>query len=350
MGCACLRNKLNNLTGEIDENKEIEEEPYNDINNNNIHINKMKSDKNQKYMIILGNQPLLNKNALTMDSSNNILNRARSSPPGAKEDDEFNHIQYKQIETNVISPEEFQEFCSTHASLDDSIKVELRPSTSCENKTIYYGEWDTKHNKRHGRGIQVWPDGSKYIGYWKNNQAWGKGKLIHHDGDIYEGDWESGKPNGTGTYTHADGSKYVGEWKDDKQEGNGEETWPDGNMYKGEYKDGKKQGFGIFKWADGNIYEGNFDNNVINGKGKYIFNDKRVYEGDWVNNKIEGKGVFLWPDGRKYEGEFKNDKKDGYGEFTSFDGKKYKGEWKDGKQNGEGELFILWITSLSFFQ
>ena len=193
MGCACLQNRINNITGETDENKEIEEEPYNNNSNNkdnkanSVNENDLKNnpDQNKKYMIVVGNQPLLNKNALTLDSSNNVLNRARSSPPVPKEEEEErNNIQYKEIETNLITPKEFEEFCTTHESLNDSTKVELRPATSCEHKTIYYGEWDIKNNKRHGRGIQVWPDGSKYIGYWKNNQAWGKGKLIHQDGDI----------------------------------------------------------------------------------------------------------------------------------------------------------------------
>ena len=40
---------------------------------------------------------------------------------------------------------------------------------------------------RHGRGIQVWSDGSKYIGYWKNDKANGNGKMYHTDGDLYDG-------------------------------------------------------------------------------------------------------------------------------------------------------------------
>jgi len=36
---------------------------------------------------------------------------------------------------------------------------------------------------RHGRGKQLWKDGSIYEGYWKNNMAHGKGRLIHSDAD-----------------------------------------------------------------------------------------------------------------------------------------------------------------------
>jgi hypothetical protein len=42
---------------------------------------------------------------------------------------------------------------------------------------------------RHGKGKQLWKDGSVYEGYWKNNMAHGKGRLIHSDADVYEGEW-----------------------------------------------------------------------------------------------------------------------------------------------------------------
>jgi hypothetical protein len=65
--------------------------------------------------------------------------------------------------------------------------VTLRPCVEYENKAIYYGEWSTETNQRHGRGIQVWMDGSRYEGYWKRDKANVMGKLDHADGDVYEG-------------------------------------------------------------------------------------------------------------------------------------------------------------------
>lgn len=50
--------------------------------------------------------------------------------------------------------------------------------------------------QRHGRGKQIWQDGSIYEGYWHNNVACGKGRLIHSDGDIYEGEWKDDKAHG----------------------------------------------------------------------------------------------------------------------------------------------------------
>ena len=240
---------------------------------------------------------------------------------------------------NKITKEDLQELLNKYPSLNDGINVSIRPIVEYENGSIYYGEWDPSTNKRHGRGIQLWPDGNKYSGLWKNDKANIKGKLEHDDGDYYEGEWKDDKAEGHGVYCHIDGAKYDGGWKSDKQHGFGIEIWPDGSKYEGNYENGFKSGKGIFTWGDGSVYEGNFENNNINGKGTYLWKDKRRFDGDWVDNKMEGKGVFKWPDGRVYNGEYKNDKKDGYGEFSWNDGRKYKGYWKDGKQNGNGNFF-----------
>lgn len=69
---------------------------------------------------------------------------------------------------------------------------------------------------RQGKGVQIWPDGSMYEGWWKDNKANGKGRLIHADGDIYDGYWREDKAHGFGIYSHLDGAKYEGEWKEDK--------------------------------------------------------------------------------------------------------------------------------------
>ena len=219
------------------------------------------------------------------------------------------------VQNSKIQETEIDKLFSKYPPLNDGIKVEKRPTVEYENKAIYYGEWEKNSNKRHGRGIQMWTDGSRYEGYWKNDKANVSGKLLHSDGDIYEGEWLDDKAHGYGVYRHMDGAKYEGNWKEDKQDGKGKESWPDGASYEGEYKQGKKSGQGKFIWADGSVYEGQFEDNNINGKGIYIWGDKRQYIGDWKNNKMDGHGVFTWPDGRKYEGEYKDDKKDGYGIF-----------------------------------
>ena len=243
-------------------------------------------------------------------------------------------------QTDKISREDLDELLKEYPALNDEIPVEINGPLLFEiNNSIYFGEWDYSNNMRHGRGIQIWNEGSIYYGYWVKDKANIRGKLIHNDGDIYEGEWLDDKPNGKGIYQHKDGTLYEGEWKDDKQHGTGKEIWPDGAWYEGEYNEGKKHGKGKFHWSDNSEYIGTFENNNINGQGVYIFSDNRKYIGSWVNNKLEGRGIFTWPDGRKYEGEYKNDKKEGYGIFNWNDGKIYKGYWKEGKQDGEGEYY-----------
>ena len=248
MGCSCLlrKNENEDVNNEIkndqnDISNMIDIENNNKIANNNDNINGNNDNANN---IIVSNQlnSIPGKNLLGLTQLQLANKRAKSTPINPEEEDkkeiyvessQENH-EYRQIESDLITSQELEEFLSAYKPLEDSIEVEIRPTTICENKTVYYGEWDIKNNKRHGRGIQVWPDGSKYMGYWQNNQACGKGKLIHQDGDIYEGDWQSDKPNGEGCYIHIDGTKYVGEWKNDKQDGKGEEKWPDGSTYIGE--------------------------------------------------------------------------------------------------------------------
>lgn len=100
--------------------------------------------------------------------------------------------------------------------LNDGVDRVQRPLLMLENGAKYEGEWIKDTDIRDGRGIQIWLDGSRYEGYWKNNKANGLGRLIHADGDIYEGDWKDDKAHGNGVYTHTDGSRYEGQWREDK--------------------------------------------------------------------------------------------------------------------------------------
>jgi hypothetical protein len=67
-----------------------------------------------------------------------------------------------------------------------------------------------------------------------------------------------------------DGTKYVGKWKDDQKHGQGTFTWADGRKYVGEFKDGKLHGQGTYTWANGRVKR------TIWEKGKLIetFEDK----------------------------------------------------------------------------
>lgn len=53
---------------------------------------------------------------------------------------------------------------------DTNSKLETRTMATLENGAKYLGEWNKRENKREGRGIQVWADGSMYEGYWKDDK------------------------------------------------------------------------------------------------------------------------------------------------------------------------------------
>ena len=332
MGCSCDFNK----------SKFAEEKRNEFINseNNNIIVEKIRNNPKHIDLIIKIQSVFRGMQIRSLikniEKTPNKYDMNITSPSQLVESTNF--YQHNIDDQNI--EEELQELLNTYEPLDDNINIEIKgPLYYTNTNSIYYGEWDSSNKKRHGRGIQIWKDGSKYSGYWINDKANKKGKIVYNDGNIYEGEWLDDKHNGKGILTNIDGTVYEGGWKDDKQHGLGKEVWPDGAWYEGEYFEGKKQGKGKFHWSDGSLYEGTFFDNNIHGEGIYYFSDKRQYVGSWVNNKLEGKGVFTWPDGRKYDGEYKNDKKDGYGIFIWNDGKQYKGYWKNGRQHGKGQYF-----------
>lgn len=75
-------------------------------------------------------------------------------------------------------------------------ELERRAMTYMENGARYIGQWIVGTKTRQGRGVQIWSDGTIYMGYWKDNKACFKGRLIHADCDVYEGDWVDDKAHG----------------------------------------------------------------------------------------------------------------------------------------------------------
>ena len=74
------------------------------------------------------------------------------------------------VANSKITDDEISKLFEKYPPLEDGVEVELKQSVEYENRAIYYGEWEKNGNKRHGRGIQVWPDGSRYEGYWKEDK------------------------------------------------------------------------------------------------------------------------------------------------------------------------------------
>lgn len=238
---------------------------------------------------------------------------------------------------------------------------EIAPGLSYEGETF--------EGKRHGKGKQVWNNGTCYEGEFIEDKAKGKGKLVHREGDYYEGQWDNDKANGIGIYVSITGARYDGQWKEDKQDGKGVETWPEGSKYEGEYKKGRKSGKGCFLWLfsllktffkgriefpDKAWYKGDFLDNEIHGSGEYHWSDGRSYKGDWKEGKMDGKGETFWLNGRSYKGNYVKDKQEGLGVYRWDNGKVYWGFWKGGLQHGKGILLInkekevkgLWVEGI----
>ena len=112
---------------------------------------------------------------------------------------------------------------------------------------------------RDGLGSFTHPNGTKYVGEWKDGKQEGNGTLTFSDGRKYVGEWKDGERNGQGTWTSPDGTKYVGEWKNGISNGQGTVTYNDGRKYVGEFKEGEKwnvtqtdkEGKVIGKWVNG---------------------------------------------------------------------------------------------------
>ena len=160
MGCSCTNQDINKEQG----NKNFQEDINNkDVINDNINSDKIDVNENENYIEagkLKGAPPLAgfeNKEKITATNEGN-------------ENDINNNNQnnFQDITTNEITEKDFNELNEICPPMDDNIIVEKRnPRENKDNKVIYYGEWKKDKNIRHGRGIQKWLDGAKYIGYWK---------------------------------------------------------------------------------------------------------------------------------------------------------------------------------------
>jgi hypothetical protein len=66
----------------------------------------------------------------------------------------------------------------------------------------------------------------------------GHGAFHSPDGTIYVGDWRDGKYHGHGAFLSPDGTIYVGDWQGGKYHGQGVLTLPDGRQRYGLFKNG----------------------------------------------------------------------------------------------------------------
>ena len=99
-----------------------------------------------------------------------------------EEPDYLNHFSREQYDTQG-------DFDYDRFRIPNYSYPEFGPYLNRKTDAVYIGQW--QNGQKHGRGKQIWKDGSVYEGNWKNGKSNGKGRLIHFDGDVYEGDWKN---------------------------------------------------------------------------------------------------------------------------------------------------------------
>lgn len=91
----------------------------------------------------------------------------------------------------------------------------------------------------------LYPNGSRYEGYFREGIPYGYGKGTHPDGCICEGDVVFTYKRGLLTFTWPDGESYQGMHENGNLHGLGIHKWPDGQIYYGEFKENCEEGFGV---------------------------------------------------------------------------------------------------------
>ena len=118
-------------------------------------------------------------------------------------------------------------------------------------------------------GYGVWTDSKqkiRYEGQFRDHKRNGRGVFIWPCGTRLECEFKDGYPTGIGTKTYDDGSVYVGEFgSDSRPEGQGVWNFPDGSRYEGEFYQGNRSGKGKMTHADGTCQEGYFEKDEFIG-------------------------------------------------------------------------------------
>ena len=170
-------------------------------------------------------------------------------------------------ENNALVKEGKQ--CVCYLNNGNTFVGDFKGNVSCygkitfKNGDVYEGE--VKGFKRHGKGVNMYVDGSVYDGMFVEDEREGEGKLVK------------------GKYC------YEGMWKGDVKEGNGFELMENGEKYCGEYKKGMKEGNGVFIFTNGDSYKGEWKGGLMDGKGIIVTNEGKEIKGVFVKGKVVGK-------------------------------------------------------------
>jgi archaellum biogenesis ATPase FlaH len=119
----------------------------------------------------------------------------------------------------------------------------------------------------------IYPNGSRYVGYWKDGHEDGYGSWCCICGCEYCGFLENGKESGQGVWSFRTGTTYTGGWKDGRQHGFGVLLFHTGHEYRGDWKNGKPDGKGVMTFVNGNKSEGTWRDGKLLGPASITFGD-----------------------------------------------------------------------------
>jgi uncharacterized caspase-like protein len=198
----------------------------------------------------------------------------------------------------------------------------------------YTGEF--KDNVKHGRGIYVWSDGSRFDGDFRDDKPSGKGKWEFANGDRYEGEVTNGQIVGKGVYFSKDGDRITGSFVDAKANGKVVYEFASGDRFEGFMKDGVMSGEGVYVSKNGERRVGTWVNGVPRGKGSYQFANGDLYEGEFTDGALTGKGKYFFANGLRTEGNFHDGALKGEGKFIFNDGSWFEGIFEEGGLKAKG--------------
>lgn len=177
---------------------------------------------------------------------------------------------------------------------------------------LYKGQQEK--TKRQGFGIQLFPNGCFYIGFWKQNKAHGMGRLVINDGTYYEGIFHRNVIT-EGTLSYYNGAKFEGLFDATPYDRfkNGSFTFKNGTKLIAEWKEG-----GLLS---GTLYESHRTTEitksdlVIRKKGDSGVvlqkHNKWMYEGGIRKGMCDGEGIIYCTFQQYKSGTFERDRMNG---------------------------------------
>ena len=180
-----------------------------------------------------------------------------------------------------------------------------------------------------GRGAIRVASGLFSAGNFAGGKNSGQGMTLSPDGSYYVGGFKDGLPHGRGTWSNK-WTAYSGDWANLTQHGRGTLWTADGSAMKGTFEDGAFKR-GILRYAGEYVYEGAVDENYLpHGRGILISTAQSVIrEGNFVRGRLHGYGRSLNPDRSTYVGGFKEGVMSGSGVLTFASGAKIVGNFAE---------------------